>query len=405
MMISRRGEPEIVLDLSRLLSRILYTAPTGVDRVEMAYARGLMAIVPHRLRFAAKHPVAGYGRLDPGAVRAFLEETELRWYDATNVGPFVLRRRAIRQLWSLRPRPVPRLRHAPRRFYILPSPNNLHDPRLIAAILAKEDARLVCLVHDLIPIQYPEYARPNGAARHQQRIKTVLDQADGILTNSHATLRALAPHMEANSRRPALRVAHLGTETRNASAGPAAGRPYFVCVGTIEPRKNHLLLLHLWRDMAERHGTSNVPMLVLVGRRGWENEQVVDLLERCPALVGCVEEAGSLSDRAAQALIAGASALLMPSFAEGYGMPVSEAIALGVPVLCSDLPALREAGGGVPHYLDPTDGPAWMRAIVDLVDHASQLSRVQAERRADWHPPGWNEHFAILIDLLAELAG
>ena len=145
-------------------------------------------------------------------------------------------------------------------------------------------------------------------------------------------------------------------------------------------------------------------LLVLIGRRGWENEQVIDLLERCPALKDCVEEHSGLPDREVQAMIAGARALLLPSFAEGYGMPVTEALALGVPVLCSDLPALREAGGAVPLFLDPLDGPAWQRAIDGLAAPDSPEYAAQRGRLARWHAPTWPEHIAIVLELLHKLA-
>ena len=70
---------EIVLDLSRLLSRVLHPTPTGVDRVEMAYARGLAEAMPDRLHFAAVHPSGFYGRLPRRAVARFLDLTEERW--------------------------------------------------------------------------------------------------------------------------------------------------------------------------------------------------------------------------------------------------------------------------------------------------------------------------------------
>lgn len=397
------GAPEVVLDLSRLLSRVLHATPTGVDRVEMAYARGLLAACPERLAFAAVHPCGLYGRLPRALVLRFLDETERRWHRHGRAPAQSLRPFAARSLAALWPRPVPAAAHGAR-LYVQPSPNNLTKPELVRAILGRERARLVCLVHDLIPIQYPEYARPDGAALHRRRVDTIVTQADGILANSHATMAALTPYLERAGRRPMTAVAHLGTRPVDAAPTPLTDRPYFVCVGTIEPRKNHLLLLHLWRELAERHGAAAVPGLVLIGRRGWENEQVVDMLERCPALVGCVEEHGGLPDAQVQALIAGARALLLPSFAEGYGMPVTEALSLGVPVLCSDLPALREAGGGVPDFLDPLDGPAWRRAILDLAGKDSAMRAAQLERLARWRAPDWADHIAILVDLLHKLA-
>lgn len=395
--------PEVVLDLSRLLSRVLHPTPTGVDRCEMAYARGLMAAIPDRLRFAAVHPTGLYSRLPGEAVKRFLDATEQRWQDHGRGEGRSLRPFAAKALLALRPRlPQPTSRAI--RLYVKPSPNNLTQPDLIRSILQRENARLVALVHDLIPIQYPEYARPGGAALHLTRIETIAALGDGIVTNSRATLGALQPFLDRARRTPEVRVAHLGTDPAPATSLAPTERPYFVCVGTIEPRKNHLLLLHLWRQMAERHGSLAIPKLVLIGRRGWENEQIVDMLERCPALIGCVEEHGGLSDREVQAWIAGARALLLPSFAEGYGMPVTESLSLGVPVVCSDLPALREAGGAVPEFLDPLDGPGWSRAIDDLAGENSTLRAMQLERLGAWRAPSWAEHIAILIELLHKLA-
>jgi glycosyltransferase involved in cell wall biosynthesis len=395
-------EPEVVLDLSRLLSRVLHPTPTGVDRVEMAYARGLLAAIPDRLRFGAVHPTGIYGRLQRAAVIDFLDATEERWCAHGRGEGRSLRPAAARSLIRLHPRPIPRAA-AGGRLYVQASPSNLSRPDLVRAILRRERARFVCLVHDLIPIQFPEYARPGGADLHRRRMETVAGVADGIVANSHATLEAFAPLVPAG-RKPAIRVAHLGTDPI-AVPLPAvpSGRPYFVCVGTIEPRKNHLLLLHLWRAMAEERGAGSIPRLVVIGRRGWENEQVVDMLERCPALADCVEECGGLPDARVQALMAGARGLLLPSFAEGYGMPIAEALSLDIPVVCSDLPALREAGGDVPTFLDPLDGPGWRAVIEDLARSDSPISAAQAARRPAWRPTRWDEHIAILLDLLHSL--
>ncbi len=391
---------EIILDITRLLSRVLHPTPTGVDRVEMAYARGLLATEPERLRFAAVHPSGLYGRLPIDAVTRFLDITEQRWRDE-GLGRQSLRIFAAKALLSLRPRIA---KASARSLYLQPSPNNLIKPALMRQFLRRENARLICLVHDLIPIEFPEYARPGGADLHARRMWTMASLADGIIANSHATLRALQPWLERAGRDPVTAVAHLGTDIDLPDVPYRSARPYFVCVGTIEPRKNHLLLLHLWRAMVEQRGADAVPKLVLIGRRGWENEQVIDLLERSPALRTCVEEHAGLPDRQVRAMIAGAQALLLPSFAEGYGMPVTEALALGVPVVCSDLPALREAGGDVPLFLDPLDGPAWRQAVDDLILPESAERAAQAERRAGWTAQRWPDHIAIVRNLLHRLA-
>jgi hypothetical protein len=77
---------------------------------------------------------------------------------------------------------------------------------------------------------------------------------------------------------------------------------------------------------------------------------------------------------------------------------------LGTPVLCSDLPALREAGGGVPLFLDPLDGPGWRAAIEDMAAPESRHIADQRARMAGWNATSWDEHIAILLELLHSLA-
>jgi glycosyltransferase involved in cell wall biosynthesis len=390
---------EIVLDLSRLVSRILHSTPTGVDRCEMAYARGLMAAAPDKLEFAAVHPLGVYGRLDKEAVLRFLDATELRWQDRGFTSTWDRRRFAIGALAALRPKRASVDRSA-RRAYVLASPSNLTRPDRISHILKRERAHFICLVHDLIPLEYPEYARPGGAAIHARRIETIVTLADGIIANSRATLDALQPYLDRSGRQPITTVAHLGTDPPMAFPPREGERPYFVCIGTIEPRKNHLLLLNLWRRLSERNGAANIPKLLIIGRRGWENEQVIDMLERCTALEGCVEEHNHLPDREVQRLLRYSQGLLMPSFAEGYGMPVSEAIALGVPVVCSDLPALREASLDKARFIDPLDGLGWLAAIEDLASRPATNRTADPEASAD---RSWSHHMQIVLNVLSRL--
>lgn len=398
-------EPEIVLDLSRLLSRVLHPSPTGVDRVEMAYARTLRRLIPNRLRFGAVHPTGLYGRLPVDAVERFLDETETRWERHGAREPRTEAYRiAMQHSWALRPRHVPRARGS--RILLQSSPHHLHQETVVADKLAREQARFVCLVHDLIPISHPEYARPNGSSLHERRIATLAAHANGLLTNSEATLESLIGRAGPRLVDRPIRVARLGIDAENHTdvrkVWPGAG--YFVCVGTIEPRKNHLLLLNVWRSLVDALGPDHCPQLLLVGRRGWENENVVDMLDRCDQLKGVVHELSRLPDQDVRALLQGARALLMPSFAEGFGLPIAEALASGVPVIASDLPAHREAGGAVPDYCDPIDGVAWRNAVLDYSAPASQRRRAQCARLSTWQPVTWESHIEAALALAEEVA-
>jgi hypothetical protein len=138
----------------------------------------------------------------------------------------------------------------------------------------------------------------------------------------------------------------------------------------------------------------------VVGRRGWENENVLDMLERCAAIDGLVRETGALPDHEVASLLRGSRALLFPSFAEGFGLPLAESLALGVPAIASDLPSLREVGGAVPDYLDPLDGTSWRAAVMDYARTDSPARKAQLARLGAWHPPSWADHFAAVDQLL-----
>ena len=382
----------IVLDISRLISRVRHARPSGVDRVEMAYARGLAARYGDALDFAAVHPTGLYGRLARETAHAYLETLEQRWADPDNTQG----ERSVASVLPWMKRLMPqRGGMGAARTLVQVSPHHLHDGAKMKRILDQEKARFVCLIHDLIPIEFPEYARPGGAATHEKRMETVASLADAVIANSAATKTSFENWAkERGAWVPPIEVALLGTERLPSVAALKEAKPYFVCLGTIEPRKNHLLLLHQWRHMARTLRSDAIPRLKIIGRRGWENEQIIDLLERSPALAPQIDEINNCSDNELAAILRGASGLLMPSFSEGYGMPIAEALAAGTPVIASDIAAHREAGGDAPDFRDPLDGPGWQRAILDYAEEGPQR-QAQVERLKAWRAPEWGAHLDI----------
>nr|WP_260170395.1 glycosyltransferase family 1 protein [Roseococcus suduntuyensis] len=179
--------------------------------------------------------------------------------------------------------------------------------------------------------------------------------------------------------------------------------PYVVMVGTIEPRKNHLLALQMWRQFA-REGQPGTPRLRIIGRRGWDNEDVFRMLERVD-FGGLVEECGRLPDPEVARLVRGAAALLSPSFAEGYGIPVAEALACGTPVIASDIPPAREVGGHVPEFFHPLDFHGWSGAVRALAEPGNARRQAQLQRLAQWRTPTWSDHFRETERFLDRLCG
>ncbi|WP_341319331.1 glycosyltransferase family 1 protein [Paraburkholderia sp. IMGN_8] len=368
----------IFLDVTRLLTR-LYDGllPTGVDRVGLAY-------------------IQKYG----SKARAILSErgfsTVLTECDSQQTFALLLssirNRNAIRALVARAC--LNRLRETRLNGVLLHTSHNGMEFGRYYSAMTKREIHPVFMVHDLIPLTHAEYCRPGVDSIHRHRMHTALKHASGLIANSQATLDSLAAEARhANLPLPPSVVARLasGVTQRPLATRPLPS-PYFVMLGTIEPRKNHWFILHVWRRLVEQLGAA-APKLVVIGRRGWECENVVDMLERCESLKGVVIEEAHCSDEQLHAYLQHAQALLFPSFVEGYGMPLAEAFALKVPVLASDLDVFHEIAEDIPDYLDPLDGPGWLARIqayarTDSPERSAQLTRIERFRE-----PTWAEHF------------
>jgi glycosyltransferase involved in cell wall biosynthesis len=160
--------------------------------------------------------------------------------------------------------------------------------------------------------------------------------------------------------------------------------------------------LHVWRELVRRDGAA-APKLLLIGDRGWENENVVDLLERCPGIRNHVIEISGLSTPSLKKLLQGARALLMPSFAEGYGLPVAEALAAKVPVIASDIPSVREIGGDRVVALSPIDGEKWLETIRVFADPDRRERQALLARIEDQETPSWDGYFSTIERFIAEI--
>ena len=393
--------------MSRLVSRAGRETPTGIDRVELAYAEHLIAgSTP--LSFTMITPLGGFGMLPQAMAKEYLLVLAGAWREAGSPQRIPQAKRLARMLRTAALWRGERALRGQcgsgidRVVYMLVSHHHLEKRRAIARLKRQTRACFVCLIHDLIPIEFPEYALPGQNEKHRRRIETAAALADAVIVNSTVTREGFAPYLARAGRAPPVVAAPFGVDLPAASpAEPSSVEPpYFVCVGTIEARKNHLLLLNLWRQLVDDLGDA-VPRLVLIGQRGWETENAIDMLERCPALRGVVIERTNVPDIEAARLVKGARALLLPSFAEGFGFPLVEALALGVPVLCSNLAAFRENGGDVPEYLDPLDGLGWRSAVIDYALPSSPRRAAQLRRLSDWRAPSWQDHFAAVEALIA----
>ena len=370
----------VVIDVTRLVARLASgRLPTGVDRVSLAYIvhyrAGARALFRHRTRSGL-----------------FSHAVSQRLFDLLERWPVDTPSRVRSLVWQGVLSCIGR-GDAGGRVMFNTGHSGLEQPN-VARMIRWHAVRPVFLVHDLIPVRYPEFCRPGESERHDARLRNMLRLGSGLIANSESTLEELREFAEEQGLAvPPTVVAPLApaipVRAERQQRPHASDRPYFVVLGTIEPRKNHLMLLHAWQRMVALHG-DDAPQLVVIGQSGWEAENVEDLLQRSRRLQGHVTVLRQCNDEQLAAWLQHARALLFPSFAEGYGMPVVEALAAGLPVIASDLPVLRRLADGVAEFLDPIDTLAWIAAIMDYADPASQRRAAQVERIGGLpaRPPG-----------------
>jgi glycosyltransferase involved in cell wall biosynthesis len=389
----------VIYDLSRLITRVLNATPNGIDRVDWLLARHFLT---HRqfetfaLGLGFTGPRLLSNRISRGAtdrVAAAWNEISAKDHRSPAYDEIVERLRAKhetpgRTARIVQPRPKrllnvaqallrygPGLGRAPRvgapkgSFYLNAANFPLDWKRHVAWLDRRSDIRPVFFVHDLLPLERPEWFWASEPSRHARRLDLLARRGAAAVVASANVEQSLRRRLD-QSGRGELPIFQKGLPVSRIFSEPAepdprlAGVPFFVTCGTIEPRKNHLLLLNVWRELVTRQG-ADAPKLVIVGNRGWNSENIVAALDS-EASRGHVIEVAGLPTRDYKRLLDHCQALLAPSFAEGFGLPVAEALAAKTPVIASDIPPFREQSGERLTYLDPLSERDWREAILNL---------------------------------------
>ena len=386
----------LLLDVTRLVSRLRLGGLTGVDRVEAAWLR--RALEHDGPVFCLVRTRWGWLLLDRAGGQALLQrlgradpdDAPLRW--ARGVAIDRAHRLGLARLLR---------RHGAGGGVYL---NTGHSNLTLFGLWAIGRAGLcrVVLVHDTIPLDHPQWARAGTVPRFRRKMRAVARHADRVIHTTATTRRVTERWLASFGRVPPGVVAPLGLDI--APPDPAAVPPriaalprFFLCVGTLEPRKNHLLLVETWEALARDPEVAALPPLVLAGRRGWLGPEAVRRLDASPLQGTAILEVSGLSDGALTALYDRAEALVMPSLAEGYGLPPLEAAARGCPVLVADLPVYHETLGALPVYLPPMQSYPWQTTIKQMLAAFGQARRV--ERAV---APRWQDHFKRALPELAQ---
>jgi len=348
--VARTGSRRVLVDITEI---IRLDARTGIQRVTREFFGGLASIAREKSGFEVEpfcwtehgiHYAREYARSQLGVPCAGQDEP-LRVWPSDLV--FMLD-----SSWWL-----------PERF------DDFHERARLAG------GEVVWMVHDLIPIRFPETCEPGMDEAYGMWLNRAVHEADGFICNSDATRADLEAFMdeklEAGIRRPWTRSVHLGCDISLSSADEPSDkgallrnaigqRRYFVALGTIEPRKDYPTILaafeRLWRDGVD-------VVLVVIGKQGWNVETLVARIGQHPEFGRRLHWLQGGSDGDVRHLLKDSSGLIQASIWEGFGLPLIEAGYLGIPLLVSDIAVFHEIAGDGATYFPVGDAVSLAYAI------------------------------------------
>lgn len=261
------------------------------------------------------------------------------------------------------------------------------------------------VVHDLIPFQPGIHANRRAATIERLTIRRAVRRASAILCDSDSTRRdlvQLVPNVT-----PKAAVVQLAAdeefarrrepeEIANARERLGLPRPFVLCTGTLEPRKNLVRVVEAFGRLPE--GLSAKHDLALVGPRGWEFDELLARAE------GAARVLGHVSENDLGALYQSCQLFCYPSLYEGFGLPLLEAMSAGAPSITSNVSSLPEVGGDAVRYVDPESVDEIAAALTELLDSDAERKRLGELARLRAAEFSWGKTAAETLDRLTSLA-
>lgn len=289
---------------------------------------------------------------------------------------------------------------------------NLNYNILFNEVVNERGAKLIGFCHDVLPVLFPHFFNHGIKAIMLSYFRALVNCSTVLLCNSECTRNDLLKLVEAQGlEAPPVVVVPLGCSlpaTGNLTHEEVAQLPdsnYFLFVSTIERRKNHRVLYEVYAEMADHPDFERLPIICMVGMPGWRVKDLLDDIDLNERIAHKFLLLNNVSDAMLAALYRDALFCVYPSYYEGWGLPVSEALAFGKAVIASDAGALPEAGAGCALHISPYDTRAWREAICRMsFDHEWRREWEQLVER-DYKFHDWDQAAAIVLEALDLTAG
>ncbi|MEA3353374.1 MAG: glycosyltransferase [Campylobacterota bacterium] len=270
----------------------------------------------------------------------------------------------------------------------------------------QKGVKIAFLVHDILPMQHPEFFAQGQKRIHETYIKNISQISDILITTTQVGKKELKQYLVNNNLKvPKIEPIHLGTKKTTNYPLPATNYPLhtthfnFLIVSTIEPRKAHAQLIDafdiIWNDPTPN---TKQPTLTIVGKKGWMVEDTIAMIENHPLLNKNLFYREFISDEELSKLYQKSNCVIVSSYAEGFGLPLIEAASYNKPIIARDIEVFKEIMGDYPIYFKDTKDP---QDIADKINHF--IENQQQFITHNPHPAKcltWQQHTTKLLEIL-----
>ena len=230
----------------------------------------------------------------------------------------------------------------------------------------------ITVIHDLTPVIHPEFHNILSVLMHRLLLPGILRRTDKIIVNSNNTKSDVIKRYGIRESKievvyPKLRAPIVDVQYSKRPLLPAVKRPFFLSVGTIEPRKNQITVIRAFEKFCERNDEY---YLVIAGKKGWKNKSFFEYYKGS-TYKDKIILTGYISREALWGLYSHAFAFVFASKYEGFGLPVLEAQFFGLPLLLSRIPVMEEVAAYAALYFDPLDSDELSSCMHSIVEDKS----------------------------------
>lgn len=262
--------------------------------------------------------------------------------------------------------------------------------------------KVITTVHDLTFIRYPETMEKKNLHRIRNDIVYSLQRSDRILTVSEFTKKELGQvfHIPKEKVSVVYNAPALSGDIANVEplfARYRISKPYILYVGTLEPRKNLMRLMHAFEKLKQM---VNIPhQLILAGGKGWNSEGIWNYAKKNPNILAI----GYVSNAEKNALYQNASLFVFPSLYEGFGIPPLEAMHFGCPVVCANAASLPEVVGDAAEMVDPIEIDSIAKGMLHVLTDASHRAELVEKGYSQAKKFSWDDSANRLMQICREV--